>query len=179
MTSPDDSRDAEPARDPVHGADAARWGGWEWNEPCHTEHFRRCSYCGSVNPDDLVAEPDWHANWADMKYGWPHKFYVDIPNRDPDRRYIVSASDTRPTGLRADDGWIAWDQIPDDVHAEGWGRGEWKWALVGTRPQHGGKFYTAHLADPRISDDVRERIHAVCGLRFTWNDGRVSWRRTQ
>lgn len=44
------------------------------------EDFRRCSYCGSINPDDLITlanQKDLHFEVADWKYGWPHKVYVD------------------------------------------------------------------------------------------------------
>lgn len=39
---------------------------------------RHCSYCGSLHPEDLlnVLEAGARLELADMKYGWPHKFYV-------------------------------------------------------------------------------------------------------
>ena len=49
----------EQATDPVHGHGwntADRWGGWSWREPRGAEHFRRCSFCGSIHPEDLAAE---------------------------------------------------------------------------------------------------------------------------
>lgn len=49
----------DPAADPVHGSgwnSAARWGGWHWEDPRGAEHFRRCSFCGSIHPGDLAAE---------------------------------------------------------------------------------------------------------------------------
>lgn len=47
------------------------------------ESFRRCSYCGSVHPQDLlkarnegkIGSVDRSVDW---KYGWPHKIYVDV-----------------------------------------------------------------------------------------------------
>lgn len=48
-----------------------------------TGRLRSCGYCGSMHPTDLVAaiQAGAHVHWADQKYGWPHKVYVDdIPN---------------------------------------------------------------------------------------------------
>lgn len=43
-------------------------------------HFRACSYCGSMNPLDLLnlsKEKELFFEVADWKYGWPHKIYVE------------------------------------------------------------------------------------------------------
>lgn len=43
---------------------------------------RFCSYCGSLHPEDfysLLNECD-HAEFADMKYGYPHKIYLNFNN---------------------------------------------------------------------------------------------------
>jgi hypothetical protein len=48
-----------------------------------TGQLRSCSYCGSMHPADLAAalRAGARADWADWKYGWPHKLYVDdVPN---------------------------------------------------------------------------------------------------
>jgi hypothetical protein len=62
----------------------------------HEEHARafaphswdkatcRCSYCGSISPTllaKLIADGAI-MSLADMKYGWPHKFYVRHENLD-------------------------------------------------------------------------------------------------
>ena len=51
------------------------------------EHFQRCSYCGSMHPQDLVLAINDGAplHETTMKYGFPHKFYVDVPNPEPER----------------------------------------------------------------------------------------------
>lgn len=48
-----------------------------------TGRLRGCSWCGSMHPADLAAAIRAGAtgSWADFKYGWPHKWYVDgVPN---------------------------------------------------------------------------------------------------
>ncbi len=40
---------------------------------------RRCSFCGSLSPEDLVElakRPGVSVELADMKYGFPHKLYL-------------------------------------------------------------------------------------------------------
>lgn len=89
------------SNDPVHGGEADRWGGWSWREPDRGEHFRRCSYCGAIHPEDLVAEPEWTPRWADPKYGWPHKFYVDVANREPEALFVTGGNTgAEATGCR-------------------------------------------------------------------------------
>jgi hypothetical protein len=167
--------------DAVHGSEAGRWGGWKWRKGHRGEHFRRCSYCGSVNPVDLVAEPAWRADWADMKYGWPHKFYVDIPNREPATLYVVSATFTTDPGRSPARGDIAWEDLtPEQMAAacsDGYDRGDRRPTFIqfGHHANHGGKFYTAHLADRALDPAAKAAIEERCGLRFTFNDGRVSW----
>lgn len=162
--------------DPVHGQEAERWGGWSWREPSRGEHFRRCTYCGSIHPEDLAAETEWRAEWADAKYGWPHKFYVPVTSRNPEQRFVTGASpsEERP-GYSGE--WVRSDEIPNDVITDGWGDlyDHYNWVCVGTRPTHHAKFYTVHLADPRIAPEALETIQRVSGLRFRFQDGRVSW----
>lgn len=189
----------DPAADPVHGSgwnSAARWGGWSWNEPSRGEHFRRCSFCGSIHPEDLAAETAWRAEWADRKHGWPHKFYVNIPNRDLGALYCISSCHEAREGPYAPGGehyqpvqerspgfdWVARaDLTPDQLailQRDGMGTGDdhADFFGFGTRDSHSGKFYTIHLADPVISQDVKDAVQRVSGLRFTWlDDGRVRW----
>jgi len=171
----------EPVGNDVH-PDAARFGGWSWQDPCRGEHFRRCSFCGSVNPDDLVAETSWAANWADRKYGWPHKFYVDIPNREPEALFVVSAttSDQPPTGAGS---WVArGDLTPDQLAAaaqQGYDRDGYRptYLSFGTRANHFGKFYSIHLSDPAVAEVVKQEIERQSGIAFEFKPGgRVSWR---
>lgn len=162
--------------DPVHAGEADRWGGWTWKEPVRGEHFRRCSYCGSMHPEDFATIARGRVDWADRKYGWPHKFYVHVPNQDPDALFVISSSNHPGEGLtayrdlprkqrkivRRDAGY------PKDVKT-GYYR-------LAPRREHFGKVYTVHLADPTLSDEVREQAAQLCGLRFTFVEGgRISW----
>jgi hypothetical protein len=215
--------DYDPAADPVHGSgwnSAARWGGWHWEKPRGAEHFRRCSFCGSISPDDLTAEtagtgcgyagcPEpknelaqvhfpiagredddgrhlfvntgWRASWADMKYGWPHKFYVEgLVNRHPEiLRVITAATPDQADRLERETGyqWYAIADIPSGTDVSGWRLEDSNYSHVGLGSDrtHHAKFYTVHLADLAVSDEVKDTISRVCGLRFTFEDGRVRW----
>ncbi len=158
--------------DPVHGTAADQWGGWSWREPMRGAHFRTCSYCGSIHPDDLAAdfERGAHPEWADQKYGWPHKFYVQVVNREPDRTFVLGAS-TREGG-----GYRAWKDLTraerKAVKSDGYNKDEF--VLLGCRETHFAKFYTVHLAS--VGDATRKVIERGCGLAFTFEDGNVRWR---
>lgn len=51
----------------------------EWEERDGRSH---CNYCGSIHPDVLIGllEAGARLERSDMKYGWPHKFYVHHPD---------------------------------------------------------------------------------------------------
>lgn len=171
---------------PVH---AGAWGasgailqksGWSWREPRGPEHFRRCSYCGCINPEDLVAEKGWHAEWADQKYGWPHKFYVTIPDKLGKLDWLGGS-----TGEMSDTEVERWGykRVADltEEEREACERVRvnldmYKVVRVAVRATHRAKFYTEHLQDPDISDEVKDEIHRRCGLVFEWLEGgRVRW----
>ncbi len=170
----------------VHGFEADRWGGWYWEEPMHEEHFRRCSYCGSVHPEDLVAEPEWHASWADQKYGWPHKFYVDIPNREPDKLFCVgstSGNNPQQHTYYGESAWVAHADLTEEqrtiVERDRMTLQHATYYMFGKRPKHFGKFYTKHLADPDLDPDVKDEIERKTGMQFTFEGHQVRWRRTE
>lgn len=164
----------------VHAGEADRWGGWDWREPRYGCFFRTCSYCGSIHPDDLAADTSWHAGWADRKYGWPHKFYVDdLANREPNTLFVLSAGNSTrhmPDGaIRAVDLKRKHWKI---LKAENWQSGTTGdgWVQFGSRATLFAKCYTVHLADPEISDEVKDSIAQRCGLRFEFlPDGRIRW----
>jgi hypothetical protein len=164
--------------DPVHGTEADRWGGWSWREPMSGEHYRTCSHCGSIHPDDLAAETAAQAHWADAKYGWPHKLYIDLPNREPDRLFLIGTSNT--PNPPAPTGWLPIGELPDGTDTGGWGDlSAYRWVMVGPRPKHHAKLYSTHLADPAIGQATLDRVAQVSGLRFAFENGRVRWTPTE
>jgi hypothetical protein len=60
----------------------------------HGTAWRTCSYCGSIHPADLLARTDVvRVEWADLKYGWPHKLYIDLPKGDRAKFYTAHFMD--------------------------------------------------------------------------------------
>lgn len=52
------------------------------------EGFKCCNYCGSMDPAELaelIEAGKATMSGSDWKYGWPHKFYVDVANPTPDK----------------------------------------------------------------------------------------------
>ncbi len=122
----------------------------------------QCTYCGSVRPEDLeklLAAEGVDIHLADMKYGWPHKFYIEAPNE--------CAGEDREYGSRSERG------------ADG--------NIVRT-PMRGPagktqqlKFYTEHMHD--LGDEDFTRIAAVIrdktGIDLQREPGdKIKWRRT-
>lgn len=56
-----------------------------WRLPAEHMPWRTCDYCGSIHPEDLVSlvekYPSAKFEVADMKYGHPHKIYIDIQEK--------------------------------------------------------------------------------------------------
>ena len=59
-----------------------------------SQPWRSCSFCGSIHPEDLVKalEGGTKLGGSDWKYGWPHKFYMEMPNPQPEREFVVSTT---------------------------------------------------------------------------------------
>lgn len=167
----------------VHAGESDRFDGWSWRDPDRGEHFRRCSYCGSMHPEDLVTIARGRIDWADRKYGWPHKFYVHVPNVNPDALFVLGTASHGDSESRPD--WVNVDDLTpeqEEVMArEGYAPGTRYrptgcWIRFGTRAEHFGKVYTVHLADPTLTEEVRNQAAAICGLRFDFTpDGRITW----
>ena len=53
--------------------------GTTWNP--RDDGKQHCDYCGSLHPAEVVAllKAGARIHMADMKYGWPHKAYLDNP----------------------------------------------------------------------------------------------------
>lgn len=82
-----------PEKPTVHGALSPMGGEACWrvhpNSLERGETFRTCFYCGSIHPEDLLKAlaDGGKLGGADWKYGWPHKFYIDVVNPEPDRLF--------------------------------------------------------------------------------------------
>jgi NAD-dependent dihydropyrimidine dehydrogenase PreA subunit len=55
--------------------------------------FKHCGYCGSMCPEELaklIEEGKAIMGGSDWKYGYPHKFYVDVKNPEPEKLFEIS-----------------------------------------------------------------------------------------
>lgn len=134
-----------------------------------------------------------YASWADRKYGFPHKFYVEnLKNREPDRLFIVGTHSEAAEGPYAPGGaqhepiherypgqrWVRPSEIPEGAVTAGHGelREDRDMVQIDTRRTLFAKFYTVHLSDPAIDAGARDAIERAGGLRFTFtDDGRIGW----
>jgi hypothetical protein len=167
-----------------------------WQKGRYGHPFRTCGYCGCIHPEDLAKTQNWYASWADRKYGWPHKFYVEnLVNPEPDKLFIIGSSNgNEAPGHAGDATWVRYADMTDDqaevALAEGYGpisllgsiKGKKNpdWLLFGHRPTLFAKFYTEHLADTEIEDDVKDLIMRRSDLWINFNadgsDG-LRWQR--
>lgn len=139
--------------------------------------LRACEYCGSMHPADVAAaiRAGAKGEWADWKYGWPHKSYFQgIPN--PHAGMLESrASQNFPPGELEAGKFRKVERGYDPVTGEL----AYHWVEVGTPAAEKtyGKFYSIHLLDATPED--RETIEQHLGLRFEfYNDGKsVRWSR--
>lgn len=119
--------------------------------------LRHCDYCGSLHPEDLLKVLDEGATLelADLKYGWPHKFYVNgVSNPSAGKLTIVGSS----------------SYIGDDGE-----RVEEK--MVGMAPETlMMKFYNIHLKDllnePEL-EMISGKIMDLTGVRFANKEGKL------
>jgi hypothetical protein len=136
-----------------------------WNAPRgHLDNgpydyqYRTCSFCGSIHPEDLLnaLEAGASVEEADRKYGYPHKFYIDLPNsiagQEVEVGSVSDASGRRPT--------------------------------MGTAPAKvPAKFYSVHIFDDGVSPENLQRIldllHKATGVRMEIADFekmQMNWR---
>lgn len=106
------------------------------------ELYRTCSYCGSIHPEDLLAAlaiSGSRLSGSDWKYGWPHKFYLDVPNPNKDTVVKIGCSSEYAEGKRIEK------------------------AIMGTRETLHFKWYNEHLLDVGYSEDDLAKL--IVGLR--------------
>jgi hypothetical protein len=134
--------------------------------------LRGCSFCGSMHPADLAAAlaAGARVHWADRKYGWPHKIYIDgVPNPHAGLPESTCSGNPNPTP----EGWVRVQTGTFNTHT---GDPEYTWIA----PPHPapatahGKFYTEHLQDATAEE--RLAIERAMGISFTFLDGGgISW----
>jgi hypothetical protein len=149
--------------------------------------FRTCSYCGSMHPEDLLNAVRAGATLggADWKYGWPHKFYVELPN--PAAGQLRGGTSTTVGGK------CVVGRTLDEVKAEHPQYADWEWRfeenLYGNGPgyrvvkfspapaQTHAKFYNEHLKDlePATFAVVAELLKDKAGIRFELDAGRLRY----
>lgn len=141
-----------------------------------------CGYCGSMHPQELAAALRAGAtvHWADFKYGWPHKAYVErAPNRymgHGEIRSGVTYCSSPPQG-EIDAG--KWERYQNGF-SQTTGEPTFSYrtplpvpTLAGEFAR--GKFYTLHLQEATESD--RDVIGRAMGLHFTFDGDSVRWER--
>jgi hypothetical protein len=83
----------------AHNGDsnANYWGKTNWQRKPDEPNFK-CSYCGSADPYDVWASIVSGAKLvaSDMKYGWPHKFYVEGGPEGVKKFYTLHLKDADP-----------------------------------------------------------------------------------
>ena len=130
-----------------------------WNPPKPADPTRlganktntTCSYCGGMEPGELAAAIRAGAtvSWADAKYGWPHKLYVEgIPNRFAGYPEALTAT------------YVDGEKVIGP--------------LTRAPDKASGKFYAEHLMDATPED--LSTIEKAMGLHFVFSDdGTVEW----
>lgn len=114
------------------------------------EGFKACGYCGSMDPvelSELIEAGKATMSGSDWKYGWPHKFYVDVVNPHPDK--IVEKSST----------WQGGVCLNRETGPQG--------------PKLHFKFYANHLGllDDETFAKVAPIISGACGIKWERDEG--------
>lgn len=68
---------------------------------------RHCSYCGSLHPEDMydLLDQCTSAEFADRKYGYPHKIYITMPEHRMLKfytRHLIDITDKQTLDLIID-----------------------------------------------------------------------------
>lgn len=137
-----------------------------------------CSWCGSMTPADVAAAIAAGARleFADAKYGWPHKVYLDrVPNPHAGLPEAHVSTTTEPSAESV--AAVGWVKVPTGFFSELTGEPTFRWVEPPrpAPPVTNGKFYTVHLQDATPEDRVT--IERALGVSFTFWDDRVEWRR--
>lgn len=170
-----------------------------WRAPDHRSPHRTCGYCGSLHPEDFAnarVAQGGRIEVADMKYGWPHKVYIDLENPAPDRLYVIggiyeaTAGPWAPGGDKytpPGEGYIALADLTDEQRDIATRDGTLRegsrqpaYIRFGTRPSLHAKFYTIHLLEPDLDPAVKDKCEARIGYTFAvspTNPSMIRWSR--
>jgi hypothetical protein len=152
--------------------------------------WRSCWYCGSMHPEDLhrfLVDGTATMHGCDWKYGWPHKFYVDVVNPDPDRLWLVSTRSGGPCRECRAAIWACrpyttggpelpplpeWPPAKPDCDwcdGSGFNPHHVSENAFGTYPRLHGKFYNVHLLELEQAalDALTPLVLAQTGIRFS------------
>jgi len=122
------------------------------------EGFKCCGYCGSMDPvelAELIEAGKATMSGSDWKYGYPHKFYVDVKNPHPEKQVIICSRSLWENGERKEE-------------VEYGTQGQWLYL----------KFYSNHLAllDNNTFARVAPIINKACGITWEMGDDGVYYR---
>lgn len=123
------------------------------------EPLRTCGYCGSIHPHDLLIALERGAilSGSDWKYGWPHKFYINIPNPYGDEQAEIG-------------GKSYWDDKKGERVYE---------PTYGAAGDYYAKWYNQHLLDAGFDDEALatlfERLMVASGIEFRLNEGKLQY----
>lgn len=171
-----------PLRPVCHDKDmnAMRYGAPEWQK---RDGLRRCSYCGSLHPEDLMhaLKAGARLETADWKYGWTHKFYVEgIPNPNAGKE-VSKSYGSGPLPL-PDEKRTYWTNMGSKVgcrveFTEGEGRWNAKLYEPDT-PTTWGKFYNVHLQDLDLAtfDALAPMLNVGTGVEFSRDEQGIKYK---
>jgi hypothetical protein len=119
------------------------------------EGFKCCGYCGSMDPvelADLIVAGEATMSGSDWKYGWPHKFYVDVINPHPDKQVVKHSRLWWENGERKEE--VEYGPQGAMLHL---------------------KFYSEHLGllDNETFAKVAPIISEACGITWTKENGKL------
>lgn len=122
------------------------------------EGFKCCGYCGSMDPiglAELIEAGKATMSGSDWKYGWPHKFYVDVANPHPDKQVVKCSLSWCENGERKE---------KTEYGPQG--------------PTLNFKFYSEHLGllDDETFAKVSPIISSACGIAWERKEDKLYYR---
>jgi len=159
--------EARRAEQPPPTARNACGGMWHHSQD---DHRLFCWNCGSMSVADLITAlktSGTRYSGSDWKYGWPHKFYIEIPNPNADE--LVEIGSESGGGINKDTPGAVFDSYA----------GGYKVPQMGRRSHINGKFYTDHLKDAGPEQFAEAAALLLKYLKIDFkrgDDGRIKYR---